>query len=859
MKKYLNYIVLGIMGTLMVAGIVSAATILFPSGGGTGTSTAPTLGQLLVGNANGTYTLTATSSLGIISGGGTGFWTRLNNSGLYPATSTDQVLIGASATTSTHILNVVGSGDISGTLSIGTTSLSTGSTLDIETQDSNSNIVLGMYSTTTAIRDTFILTDNVTPTSNLQFRLNNSLVGNGNFAQIPLSGSLISNSGATGGMVIGALSGPLQFFSGLTNFSDWRGQLSNAGVWSFGNSSTSPTEIITATGVNVGNNSLSLSGNSSTDNFLNVTGTLPTSTTAVANGANFQIISGGSSSNAQNAETINFTAGYTGSSATVAANIANGVQGTGTGGWAGNAAAANFGLNSLVSSNTTGNNVAVGGFARNSSTLNIGVSGRATTGFNSPAVNVGVTGEATAATTSVAGFFGLFSGTPTLATSSALIADNGTSGGDLQIWQTAGVLKDVIDPGGNLSLGTSNPWAQFTLVSSSTSANVPIFDIASSSGASSSFFNVQSLGQVNVASGKLNISTTTSGFLAISPTGQVYSTAAPTISNTIANGLTGSTSFAPNSIITSDAAGASLIATTSQLTVGSLLSTTTAVSSFNGQLAMRSNGTVGTPSIVWPNNGGGASNAGLYASTNTVGISSAGITSAEFSGSTITIGSLNGGNNVSLVSRPASSGVLNRSGGNLTLESSAPTGNATGGNIIFQTPQATTTSGTANQSMTTRVVIDTNGNLGIGSSTPFSTISDDVASSTAGLPIGTPTGFSVRFLFDGIVHFAFDIYGRIMHRGGVGTLTACGTSATLDPGSNDEGGVIRVGTGVGLSSCTYNPKYAWSASLLTVCSVNQVSGSITGFESSTTASSLVITANSMAGFVYSYQCSAYGN
>lgn len=46
------------------------ATVLFPSGGGTGTSTAPTYGKVLVGNAGGTYTLTATSSLGITSSGG---------------------------------------------------------------------------------------------------------------------------------------------------------------------------------------------------------------------------------------------------------------------------------------------------------------------------------------------------------------------------------------------------------------------------------------------------------------------------------------------------------------------------------------------------------------------------------------------------------------------------------------------------------------------------------------------------------------------------------------------------------------------------------------------------------------------
>ena len=41
-----------------------------PKQGGTGTSTAPTFGQVLMGNAGGTYDVVATSTLGIIGGGG---------------------------------------------------------------------------------------------------------------------------------------------------------------------------------------------------------------------------------------------------------------------------------------------------------------------------------------------------------------------------------------------------------------------------------------------------------------------------------------------------------------------------------------------------------------------------------------------------------------------------------------------------------------------------------------------------------------------------------------------------------------------------------------------------------------------
>jgi hypothetical protein len=72
-KKYLPYIVSFILSTLMIGGgyfysqkpIEIGASTIFPYQGGTGISTVPTYGKLLVGNSGGTYTLTATSSLGI--------------------------------------------------------------------------------------------------------------------------------------------------------------------------------------------------------------------------------------------------------------------------------------------------------------------------------------------------------------------------------------------------------------------------------------------------------------------------------------------------------------------------------------------------------------------------------------------------------------------------------------------------------------------------------------------------------------------------------------------------------------------------------------------------------------------------
>lgn len=80
MKKYLNLILiftLILLGLSMIPAINQnnrvfgfALDIFRPSQGGTGTSTPPTYGQILVGNSQGTYTLTATSSLGITGSGG---------------------------------------------------------------------------------------------------------------------------------------------------------------------------------------------------------------------------------------------------------------------------------------------------------------------------------------------------------------------------------------------------------------------------------------------------------------------------------------------------------------------------------------------------------------------------------------------------------------------------------------------------------------------------------------------------------------------------------------------------------------------------------------------------------------------
>lgn len=62
----------------------SGASVLFPYQGGTGTSTPPTFGDVLVGNANGTYDVVATSTLGITSNpAGSDTHVQFNDGGVF--------------------------------------------------------------------------------------------------------------------------------------------------------------------------------------------------------------------------------------------------------------------------------------------------------------------------------------------------------------------------------------------------------------------------------------------------------------------------------------------------------------------------------------------------------------------------------------------------------------------------------------------------------------------------------------------------------------------------------------------------------------------------------------------------------
>lgn len=81
MRKYLAAILLAILP------LSAAAQVIFPNRGGTGTGTIPTIGQVLVGQSNGTYAPQATSTLGIIGGSGSSIGTDPLTLGYFIGTS----------------------------------------------------------------------------------------------------------------------------------------------------------------------------------------------------------------------------------------------------------------------------------------------------------------------------------------------------------------------------------------------------------------------------------------------------------------------------------------------------------------------------------------------------------------------------------------------------------------------------------------------------------------------------------------------------------------------------------------------------------------------------------------------------
>lgn len=206
-----------------------------------------------------------------------------------------------------------------------------------------------------------------------------------------------------------------------------------------------------------------LSGASTSSNYLRIAGTFPTTNTAETRGVSLTSISAGSDSFAQGCLFTQLSAGYTGSSATYCGSFTNVAEGTGAT-YSSSASVpyrpnnANFTGRFLGASDTAGINAAVVGSAYNSSTANYGGWFTATASTNTPTINSGVCGFALNGTTNCAGYFGLQALSTSAPTFSncAIIGSNGsTTGSILELRDNATVMFEVKD-GGTIFIGNQS-------------------------------------------------------------------------------------------------------------------------------------------------------------------------------------------------------------------------------------------------------------------------------------------------------------------------------------------------------------------------------------------------------------------
>lgn len=161
----------------------------------------------------------------------------------------------------------------------------------------------------------------------------------------------------------------------------------------------------------------------------------------------------------------------------------------------------------------------------------------------------------------------------------------------------------------------------------------------------------------------------------------------------------------------------------------------------------------------------------------------------------------------------------------------------------------TTTAGTSSlvigSTTGTHLILDSTGNLGIGTSTPAGIVSINHTAGNNALMIGSSTNTS----------FAIDAYGHPVFGGTAPTLSSCGASPRFYFG-DDSGGIILGGTG-SQTSCTLT--FSAQSNLTTMapsCTVTMATSTAHTLSASTTPTTLVITSNrTLAAMATQYNCS----
>ncbi len=230
-----------------------------------------------------------------------------------------------------------------------------------------------------------------------------------------------------------------------------------------------------------------LSGASTTSNFLNVTGTLLGTGNVAANwGLNAQVTSAGSVAQTQGAMLVSLLAGYTGSSATYGAQFTNAAAGT----------------NSVTTSISLGGNTAVEALSSGGGNYNRGVVGRASGGLT---VNQGVVGIATSAQPVNIGVMGsALSGTaaniPLLALGGSVNASNFTTSASLVVFGGGNKIASFQGSVINTELVTISSTGALNITNTSAIQLVLGYDISDIAN-----FSVSSTGTLGIYPGQNNI------------------------------------------------------------------------------------------------------------------------------------------------------------------------------------------------------------------------------------------------------------------------------------------------------------------------------------------------------------------
>lgn len=146
----------------------------------------------------------------------------------------------------------------------------------------------------------------------------------------------------------------------------------------------------------------------------------------------------------------------------------------------------------------------------------------------------------------------------------------------------------------------------------------------------------------------------------------------------------------------------------------------------------------------------------------------------------------------------------------------------------------------------TKLAILSTGQVGVGTTSPFASLSVMGATTTIPFAISTTT-----LTFASSTLFMVDQSGDLHLGGGVPVLSGCGTAPTLDANSTDQAGTVTFGATAGGCTITFSVAKASKPHCAVTTQAQSLANAYTYTES---ASAIVITQTASGGTVWDYVC-----